>query len=273
MNILFFGDVVGKAGRHVLGRRLAALRREHRADLVVVNGENAAAGMGITPVVTQEFLRLGADVITLGNHAWDRREIFGYIDSEPRLLRPLNLPPGTPGIGSVVVPTAGGKVAVICLHGRVFFPFYPDDPFRTVQAEVERLRSVTPVILVDFHAEATSEKLALAYYLDGQVSAVVGTHTHVQTADERVLPRGTAYITDVGMCGPWHSVIGMDVGQALERFLTQLPVRLEVARGPTVLSAVLVTVDANTGKALGIRRILEYEQTEDPDVGKEVTDP
>ncbi|BDG59987.1 TIGR00282 family metallophosphoesterase [Caldinitratiruptor microaerophilus] len=265
MNILFFGDVVGKAGRQFLARRLGPLRREHGADLVVVNGENAAAGAGITPAVTQELLRLGVDVVTLGNHAWDRRDIQTYIDSEPRLLRPLNLPAGTPGFGSAVVNTAAGRAAVVCLHGRVFFPFHPDDPFRVVQSEVERLREITPVIVVDFHGEATSEKAALGYFLDGKVSAVVGTHTHVQTADERILPGGTAYITDVGMCGPQHSVIGMDVEQALQRFLTQLPVRLEVARGPAVLSAVVITVDPGTGKALGIRRILEHEQPDDPD--------
>lgn len=260
MRILFCGDVVGKAGRDILAQRLPRLRRELGADLTVVNGENAAAGLGITPALAEELFRLGADVVTLGNHAWDKRDILTYIDEEPRLLRPLNLPPGTPGQGSAVVTARDGtRVAVVNLHGRVFFPFFPDDPFRAVVDACERLRAVTPVILVDFHAEATSEKAAMGWFLDGRVSAVVGTHTHVQTADEQILPGGTAYVTDVGMCGPWQSVIGMDTELVLERFRTQLPVRLEVARGPAVLGAVLVEVDPGSGRALRIQRILERE--------------
>lgn len=259
MRILFFGDVVGKAGREILQRRLPGLRKEHGADLVVVNGENTAAGTGITPGIAEELFRLGVDVITLGNHAWDKRDIIPYIDGEPRLLRPLNFPPGTPGFGSVVVRAGGSRAAVVSVHGRVFFPFYPDDPFRAALAEVERLRRETPVILVDFHAEATSEKVAMGHFLDGRVSAVVGTHTHVQTADAQVLPGGTAYVTDVGMCGPQHSVIGMDVGLALERFQSQMPVRLEVARGPAILCAVAIEVDAETGRAKSIQTIQERE--------------
>ncbi|MCG0237754.1 MAG: TIGR00282 family metallophosphoesterase [Firmicutes bacterium] len=260
MRILFFGDVVGKAGREILARRLGPLKKAYGAEVVVVNGENAAAGLGITPAICEELFALGADVITLGNHAWDKREIIPYIDGEPRLLRPLNLPPGTPGLGSAVVRRGSTPVAVIALHGRVFFPFIPDDPFRAVEEEVERLRRQTPVILVDFHAEATSEKAAMAWFLDGRVSAVVGTHTHVQTADARILPGGTAFITDVGMCGPWQSVIGMNPELALQRLRTQMPVRLEVARGPAVLSAVCIEVDPATGRALAITPIQEREE-------------
>lgn len=256
LRILFFGDVVGKPGRELLARRLPELKREHRADVVVVNGENAAAGTGITRAITQEFLRMGAAAVTLGNHAWDKREILTYIDEEPRLLRPLNFVPGAPGFGRTVVEAAGIKVAVISLHGRVFFPFFVDDPFRAIDSELDRLDGV-PITLVDFHAEATSEKQAMGWYLDGRVSAVVGTHTHVPTADARILPGGTAYITDVGMCGPADSVIGMDRTLVLERFLTQMPVRLEVADGPVVLSAVLIEVDPTSGKATQIQPIQE----------------
>lgn len=257
MRVLFFGDVVGKSGRDVLAARLPRLRRELQADVVVVNGENAAAGFGITPAIAADLFRLGADVITLGNHAWDKREIATYIDGEPRLLRPLNFPPGTPGFGSALVEARPCPVAVICLHGRVFFPFYLDDPFRAADAEVERLRAKTPVIIVDFHAEATSEKVAMGWHLDGRVSAVIGTHTHVQTADDQILPGGTAYLTDVGMCGPWQSVIGVEKDLALERFRTQMPVRLEAAKGPAVLAAAVIDVDPATGRALRIQRILE----------------
>lgn len=260
MRILFFGDIVGKPGREVVARRLGPLRREWKADLVVVNGENAAAGTGITPLICRDLFDQGADVITLGNHAWDKREIATYIDEEPRLIRPLNYPSGTPGFGSCLVKAGGTTVAVISLHGRVFFPFNPDDPFRAIDEELERLHGKANVVLVDLHGEATSEKVAMGWYLDGRVSAVVGTHTHVQTADEVILPGGTAYLTDVGMCGPWQSVIGMSTELALERFLTQMPVRLEVAKGPSILSAVLIEVDETTGRATAIHRILEREE-------------
>lgn len=260
MRILFFGDVVGKPGRDILVRRMPTLRRKLGADVVIVNGENAAGGVGITPQICREFFDLGADVITLGNHAWDKREIATYIDEEPRLIRPINYPPGTPGFGSYVVKRGGQPImAVVQGHGRVFTPLLLDDPFRGLEEVVERLRKVTPVIVVDFHGEATSEKMALAWFLDGRVSAIIGTHTHVQTADETILPGGTAYLSDVGMCGPWMSVIGTDRHLVLERFLTQMPVRLEVAKGPAILSAVLVDVDPATGKATAIERIQERE--------------
>lgn len=257
MQILFVGDVVGKVGRTALAQRIGSLRRQWAADFVVVNGENAAGGAGITPALAEDLFRLGVDVVTLGNHSWDKRQIVSYIEGERRLLRPLNFPPGTPGFGSVVVESRGRKVAVVNAHGRVFASVTLDDPFRALDAELARLQPITPVILVDFHAEATSEKVAMGWYLDGRVSAVVGTHTHVQTADARVLPGGTAYITDVGMCGPRDSVIGMERNLALERFLTQMPVRLEVAPGPVVLCGACIEVDLETGRAAGIQRIQE----------------
>ncbi|MDB4894923.1 MAG: hypothetical protein JWN15_1185 [Firmicutes bacterium] len=267
MRILFFGDVVGRPGRHIIMRRLGALRESLGADAVVVNGENAAGGAGITAQFCRELFAAGVDVITLGNHAWDKREIATYIDQEPRLIRPLNFPPGAPGLGACVV-TRGDQpiMAVVQAHGRVFSPLLLEDPFRGLEEVVERLRTVTPVILVDFHGEATSEKVAAGWFLDGRVSAVVGTHTHVQTADEVILPGGTAYLTDVGMCGPWMSVIGTDRQHALERFLTQMPVRYEVAKGPAVLSAVVIDVDPATGRATAIQRILERESAnQEPD--------
>lgn len=264
MRILFFGDVVGKPGREVLARRLPDLRRSHRADLIVVNGENAAGGTGITAQICRELFDLGADVITLGNHAWDKREIATYIDEEPRLIRPLNFPAGTPGYGYHVVRKSGRPaVAVLQAQGRVFSPQLLEDPFRAIESAVESLRDQAAIILVDFHAEATSEKLAMGWFLDGRVSAVIGTHTHVQSADGQILPGGTAYLTDVGMCGPWVSVIGMDKELVLERFLTQMPVRLEVARGPAVLSAVLVEIEPGSGKATAIMPILERESAEE----------
>lgn len=244
---------------------MGPLVKEHGADVVIVNGENAAAGVGITAQICREFFGMGVDVITLGNHSWDKREIATYIDEEPRLIRPINYPPGTPGAGSYVV-KRGGKplLAVVQVHGRALVAQLLEDPFRAAAEEVERLRQVTPNIIVDCHAEATSEKQALGWYLDGQVSAVIGTHTHVQTADEVVLPGGTAYLTDVGMCGPWVSVIGAERELVLERFLTQMPVRLEAARGPAVLSAALIEVDEQTGRAVAIRRIFEREVVTEP---------
>jgi metallophosphoesterase (TIGR00282 family) len=260
LRILFFGDVVGKVGRDIVLERLGSLRKQWDIDVVVVNGENAAGGVGITAQICREFFAAGVDVITLGNHAWDKREIATYIDEEPRLIRPLNFPPGTPGFGYAVVRRGGRPImAVVQVHGRVFTPLLLEDPFRGVEEVVQQLRAITPVILVDVHAEATSEKVAMGWFLDGKVSAVIGTHTHVQTADAVILPGGTAYLTDVGMCGPWQSVIGMETQLVLERFLTQMPVRLEVARGPAILSAAIVEVDPETGRATAIVPILERQ--------------
>lgn len=260
MRILFFGDVVGKSGRIALAAKMEPLCRRYKADVIIVNGENAAAGAGITPSLADELFRLGAHVITLGNHTWDKRQIIPYIEGEPNLIRPLNYPPGTPGFGSVVVRPKGQPVGVVNAHGRVFVPFFLDDPFRALDAEVTRLRVQSSIIIVDFHAEATSEKVAMGWYLDGRVTAVIGTHTHVQTADARILPGGTAYITDVGMCGPIDSVIGMDREMALERFLTQMPVRLEVATGPTRVCGAYIEADPATGKALRVEPFQEVAE-------------
>jgi 2',3'-cyclic-nucleotide 2'-phosphodiesterase len=258
MNLLFIGDVVGRPGRRAVGQWLPALRREVEADFVVVNGENSAGGFGITPEIFEELTAAGADVVTGGNHIWHTREAPALLDGEPRLLRPANYPAGAPGRGAGVFPAGGARVGVLNLEGRVFMEPL-GSPFECGRDEVERLRADTPVILVDMHAEATSEKAALAWHLDGRVSAVVGTHTHVQTADERILPGGTAFITDAGMTGPRDSVIGMSREIVLQRFLTQIPARFEVAGGPAQLNGVLIEVDAATGRALGIRRVNRVE--------------
>ncbi|HEY7745914.1 MAG TPA: TIGR00282 family metallophosphoesterase [Desulfuromonadales bacterium] len=256
MKILFIGDIVGRAGRLALVSRLDRLIDLHNVDLVVANGENAAAGFGLTPDIARELFDLGVNVITSGNHIWDKKEIYPWLDSRPNLLRPANYPEGAPGHGVGVFSTSAGiKVGVLNLEGRVFMNAL-ECPFRTADALVEDLRRHTSIILVDFHAEATSEKVALGHYLDGRVSAVVGTHTHVQTADERVLPGGTAYLTDAGMTGSRDAVIGIRKELALERFLTQLPVRFEVAKKDAVLCGVLFTVDEATGRATGVERIL-----------------
>ncbi|MBX6350562.1 MAG: TIGR00282 family metallophosphoesterase [Clostridia bacterium] len=257
--ILFVGDVVGRPGRRLFRERLPGLRRELEPALVVVNGENAAGGNGITPEVAAELREAGADVVTLGNHAWDKREILPAIDELAYLVRPLNFPPGTPGRGSLVAEARDGTpVLVVNAMGRVFLGVQLDDPFRAVDEELARHPRVT-VRLVDFHAEATSEKIALAWHLRGRVSAVIGTHTHVQTADEAVLPGGTAYISDAGMTGPWLSVLGVDADRVVQKFLTQMPVRFDVARGPGQFDAVVVDVDRATGRALAIGRIHERE--------------
>ncbi len=257
MNILFVGDVVGKAGRQILKQRLPALIDRHMVDLVVVNAENAAAGYGLTLSVMDELYQTGAQVLTSGNHIWDKREIFEVLERDERLLRPHNYPPGRPGRGYGVFETAGGiPVAVINLEGRVFMKNL-DCPFRTADRVLEELSGQAKVVLVDFHAEATSEKQALGHYLDGRVSAVVGTHTHVQTADEKILSGGTGYLTDAGMTGAQDAVIGNQKEPALERFLTQMPVRLEVAKKDPLLCAVLLAVDEETGRCQAIERIQE----------------
>ncbi len=254
MKVLFIGDIMGEPGRRALSRTLHKLVAQHRVDLVVGNGENVAGGFGITPDLAQELFELGLAVITTGNHAWDRKEVLAYFRYEPRLLRPANYPEGAPGRGSTVVESASGeKLAVIQVMGRVYMPTL-DCPFQTARREVERLQRETRAIIVDMHAEATSEKMAMGHYLDGEVTAVVGTHTHVQTADEQILPKGTAYITDIGMTGPIHSVIGIKKEAPIEKFLTQMPRRFEVAPGPAVFSAVLIELDARLGKAISIER-------------------
>jgi hypothetical protein len=255
MKILFIGDVVGKPGRQALAAHLRKVQEAHGVDLTVANGENAAGGFGITPETGADLLRLGVDVITSGNHIWDKKEVLGYLPKENRLLRPLNYPPGAPGYGSVVVTARDGtKVAVLNASGRIFMHGL-DCPFRATLAEIEALAGEARVRVVDFHAEATSEKIAFGRFLDGRVSAVVGTHTHVQTADERVLPGGTAYISDLGMTGPVESVIGVEADIVVRKFLTGLPERFETAKGPAQFQGAVVEIDPGSGQALGIQRI------------------
>lgn len=256
MKILFIGDIVGRPGRQMITRHLASLVDRHMIDLVVANVENAAAGFGVTPDVVAELLDGGVDVLTSGNHIWDKRESLPLLEQEQRLLRPANYPPGLPGKGWGVFRTSADvPVAVVNLEGRVFMNNL-DCPFRAADAIIDEVRSKTPIILVDFHAETTSEKGALGTYLDGRVSAVLGTHTHVQTADERLLPGGTAFISDVGMTGSRDSVIGIRKELSVERFLTQVPVRFEVARKEPMLCGVVVALDESTGRAEGIERVL-----------------
>ena len=254
MKILMVGDVFGEPGRAAVKKLLPKLRQQHAIDLVVVNVENAAAGFGVTPQIAREILDQGADVMTSGNHIWDKKEIVEYITKENLLLRPANFPAGTPGVGHVTVKAGPHRVAVVNLMGRVFMSAI-DCPFRKADEILNELTKETRVVLVDMHAEATSESVAMGWYLDGRVSAVVGTHRHVQTADERVLPGGTAYITDLGMTGPIDSVIGVDKDLILQRFLTQMPVRFEAAKGPAALHGVVITVDPETGRASDIVRI------------------
>lgn len=255
MKVLFVGDIMGEPGRRVIMKRLHKLIAQHHVDLVIGNGENAAGGFGITPDVAGELFDLGLSVITLGNHAWDKKEAIDFIQKDSRVLRPANYPDGVPGRGAMVVETAGGEsLGVLQVMGRVFMPTL-DCPFRVAEREVAQLREQTRTIIVDMHAETTSEKMAMGNFLDGKVSAVVGTHTHVQTADNRILPKGTAYLTDIGMTGPVNSVIGMKTDMVIWKFLTQMPRRLEVAQGPAVLCAALLELDGLTGKAVSIQRL------------------
>lgn len=254
MNVLMVGDVFGEPGRAAVRKLLPRLRQEHHVDLAVVNVENAAGGFGVTAQICREILDAGADVMTSGNHIWDRKEVVAYIARENLLLRPANFPTGTPGAGWVTVKAGPHRVAVLNLMGRVFMAPI-DCPFRKADEVLPELRRETPVVLVDMHAEATSESVAMGWYLDGRVTAVVGTHRHVQTADERVLPGGTAYITDLGMTGPVDSVIGVDRDLILQRFLTQMPIRFEPAKGPAALHGALIALDPETGRASDIRRI------------------
>ncbi len=254
--LLFVGDIVGETGRRAVEASLGDLRARYGVHFVVANGENAAGGVGITPKIAEFLFGCGVDVITGGNHSWRRAEIVPCMEVEPRLLRPANHPPGVPGTGFGVfdAPLLRGGVAVINLCGTLFMDSY-QNPFHCARRLVERARRRTPVVVVDFHAEATSEKQAMGWYLDGAATAVLGTHTHVQTADERVLPGGTAYISDVGMTGAVDSVIGMEKEKAVARFLTLMPQRMEPATGRAQVNAVLIEVDPSTGKALGVERI------------------
>ena len=254
MRVLMVGDVYGEPGRSALARLLPRLKREHEIDLTVVNVENAAGGFGVTASLGKWFLDQGVDVMTSGNHIWDKKEVVEYIGKENLLLRPANFPAGTPGAGHITVKSGPHRVGVVNLMGRIFMSPI-DCPFRKADAILAEIGRETRIILVDMHAEATSESLAMGWYLDGRATAVVGTHRHVQTADERVLPGGTAYITDIGLTGPTDGVIGVDRAQIIQRFLTQMPMRFQTAKGPAALSAVVITVDPDTGRASAIRRL------------------
>ncbi len=257
MRIAFLGDVVGKAGRRGVVQFLSAIRQREEIDFVIANCENVAGGVGVDPGSARELVAAGVDVLTSGNHVWAKREIADYIADSDVLLRPANFAPSTPGWGYTIKRSKRGEsVAVINLIGRVFMNTY-DCPFRIVDGILETIRSRATIVFVDMHAEATSEKSAMGWHLDGRVSAVVGSHTHVQTADERILPQGTAYLTDAGMCGPRDSVIGVKHEQVIRRFLTQMPGRFEVAEGPVLVQGVIVDVDNQTGRAQAIRRIQE----------------
>ena len=266
MRILFIGDIVGRPGRELIRQGLAGLVDYHSIDLVIANAENAAAGFGITREIGDQLLDWGVDVMTSGNHIWDKKEALDYIGAESRLLRPANYPAGAPGNGSYLARSKEGQtVGVINVMGRVFMPLL-DDPFAIVLKEIDALKSRARIIFVDFHAEATSEKIAMGWHLDGKVTAVVGTHTHVQTADERVLPKGTAYLTDVGMTGPHDSVIGVEIQAALGKFVTGLPARFDTATENPRLNAVVIDADADTGRATDIER-LSYGLEELKDLG------
>lgn len=255
MKILFIGDTVGKAGRTIVHQYLKQLQQELAVDLTILNCENAASGFGVTPKLADEFFDWGIDVLTSGNHIWDKKEIMPYLDKNTRILRPANYPADNPGRGVTTLKTLSGEAAaVINLQGRVFMP-PTDDPFRVVDAELAKLPKNIKVIFVDMHGEATSEKVAMGWYLDGRVSAVVGTHTHIPTADETILPGGTAFLTDVGMAGPFLSVIGVIKEDVLRRFLTSIPDKFETASQDARLNAVYVDVDSETGKARKIERV------------------
>ncbi|RFU61602.1 TIGR00282 family metallophosphoesterase [Peribacillus glennii] len=256
MKLLFVGDVVGSPGREMLKEYLPRIKEKYRPHITVVNGENSAAGRGITEKIYREFLEWGAQAVTLGNHAWDNRDIFEFVDKAKYLVRPANFPAETPGEGLKFLKWNQYEIAIINLQGRTFMPPL-DCPFAKADELAKQARKRTPMIFVDFHGEATSEKQAMGWYLDGKVSAVVGTHTHVQTADNRILPNGTAFLSDVGMTGPYDGILGMEREAVIHRFLTSLPVRFEVPKtGRTILSAVLLDIDEQTGKSRKIDRIL-----------------
>lgn len=258
IKILFIGDVVGSPGRAAVKALLPALKQRHSIDVVVANAENAAGGSGITPRVARDLFQSGCDVLTSGDHVWRRPEVIEVLQQEKHVLRPANFPKVTPGRGSTVFKTAKDqKVGVVCLLGKVFIDAGVESPFRVVQEELKALKEETKVIMVDLHAEATSEKVAMGWFLDGEVSAVLGTHTHIQTADERILPKGTAYLTDVGMTGPYDSVIGRNKDRIIERFLTGMPTRFELGTEDIELHGALVEIDEATGKALAIERVRE----------------
>src|SRR5467141_3546761 len=257
LTVLFLGDVVGEPGRSAVIARLPELKSKHALDFVIVNGENAAGGRGITGKITIDLLRAGVSVITTGDHIWDQKEILSFIDTEPRLLRPINYPDGAPGNGSIVLETAKGKIGVINVQCRTFMQPILENPFRAVEAAVARMREETQNIIVDVHGETTSEKIAMGRFLDGKVSAVIGTHTHVQTADEQIFPGGTAFLCDAGMCGPASSILGRAIDPIVNRFISNLPTLFPVARGEVRLRGALIEIDETPGRALRIMRLDE----------------
>ena len=256
MNILCIGDVVGRPGRHAVEGLLDGLKKEFKVDFVIVNVENTAGGSGVTSKIAKQFFEMGCDVLTSGDHIWDQKELEGYINEEEYLIRPANFPEGAPGRGWCIKSTSSGaKVGVVNMIGRVFMRYHVNCPFRSLDGIIEEIKKETPNIIVDMHAEATSEKVAIGHYVDGRVSGLFGTHTHIQTADEKVLPGGTAYITDAGMTGPYDSVIGQKKENIIRRFLTSLPLRFYVAEGDVKLHGVLIEIDEKTGKARSIIRL------------------
>lgn len=259
IRILFLGDIVGEPGRDAVIRRLPSLREERSIDFVIANGENAAGGRGITPKIAIDLLRSGIAVITTGDHVWDQRDLASWLPTEPRVLRPANYPKGAPGFSSIVLETAKGKIGVLDLQGRTFMQPILENPFLVANQEVERLRAETPVIFVDMHCETTSETIAMGRHLDGRVSAVVGTHTHVQTADERIFPGGTAFLCDAGMCGPDDSILGRSIEPIVGRFLSNLPVAFPIARGAVRLCGVIIDIDESTGRSTAIERFSELQ--------------
>jgi metallophosphoesterase (TIGR00282 family) len=266
IKILFIGDIVGSPGRAAIKSLLPGIKQREGLEMVIANAENSAGGSGITARTARDLFQSGCDVLTSGDHVWRRPEVVEVLHHERRLLRPANFPKATPGRGSIVFKTAGGNnIGVVCLLGTVFIDAMVESPFRTVQEEIKALKNECCVIIVDLHAEATSEKIAMGWFLDGEVSAVVGTHTHIQTADERLLPKGTAYITDVGMTGPYDSVIGRKKEKIIERFLTGMPARFELGTEDVELHGVLLEIDEKTGRALAITRLKEKAPKQDKD--------
>jgi len=256
LRILFIGDIVGSPGRKVAKEMICKLKKEEEIDFCIANGENAAGGSGITYVIAQELYNSGVDGITMGNHTWSKSEILNFIESDNKLVRPANYPEDLPGNGYAVLNGKNGKIAIVNLLGRVYMD-YIDCPFKAADRVLEHVKKEVKIVIVDFHAEATSEKTAMAWHLDGRVSAVLGTHTHVQTADERILPFGTGYITDVGMTGPYDGIIGVNKEIIIKKFLTGMPQRFEVAKGRVVFNAILLDIEEKSGKTTSIRRISE----------------
>ena len=258
MNILCIGDIVGKPGRDAVENLLAGLKKSYHIDFVIVNAENAAGGMGLNPRIARDLLKAGCDVLTLGDHVWDQKDLYDFLETTDDVIRPANFPDGVPGQGYCLKQTSSGiKVGVINLLGRVFMRYQVTCPFLKLKSIVEEMRKKTPIIIVDMHAEATSEKVALGHYIDGQVTAVVGTHTHIPTADEKILPKGTAFITDLGMTGPYDSVIGQDKEKVIQRFLTSMPLKLEVAKEDVILHGVVVEINEAAGQAKRIIRVAQ----------------